>query len=81
MAKSPTHLKNWRIESSDGMRVVRLSAAGVILSDHTNEPTLFDYNTAVSVAEQVQGILSLERLIVTLVPRPQEPKPKIQEQK
>lgn len=58
--------KNWRIESFDGTRVVRITSAGIILSDSANSPTLFDYNTAKSVSEQLQGLMSLEKHIVPL---------------
>lgn len=66
--------KNWRIESSDGSRVVRITSAGIILSDSSNEAALFDYQTARSVAEQIQGIMLLEKRIVLLTTKPNEPK-------
>jgi hypothetical protein len=68
--------KNWRIESIDGSRVVRLTSAGIILSDCSNQPTLFDFQTAKSVSEQIQGIMSLEKFIVVLIPKQEEPKPR-----
>lgn len=66
--------KNWRIESSCGRYVLRITSAGIILSDAVNDPTLFDYQTAQSVCEQFQGLMSLERHIVMLNPKPQEHK-------
>lgn len=65
--------KVWRIEARDGRYVVRITDAGIVLSDAVNAPTLFDYNTARRVAEQIQGILSLEKIIVVLAVKPQDP--------
>lgn len=59
--------RNWFVTTHDETRVVRATSAGMILSDSTIDPTLYDHNTAVKVAQELGGMLSLGGVIVNLM--------------
>jgi hypothetical protein len=62
--------KIWMVCTKDELRVVRCSAAGVVLSDATISPTLFDHATAKEVMDQLGGILSAGGIPVSLMIKP-----------
>lgn len=69
MEKPPS--KCWYIETSDGQRVVRGTAAGMILSDALIDPSLYDQQTAKKIADELMGMLSLHGHVIGLVVKKQ----------
>lgn len=63
--------KKWYVEDAQG-RVVRATPAGMILSDGSNEPSLYDHQTAIKVAEQLSGMLSLQGVSIVLTAKTTE---------
>lgn len=59
--------KNWYVCTSDELRVVRCSAAGVVLSDATIDPSLYDHHTAKLVADNLMGIMGHGGVPISLI--------------
>lgn len=66
--------KNWYVCTQDERHVVRGTAAGMVISDAANDPSLYDHNTAKLVSEQLMGLLAVSGIVTSLQikPLPQE---------
>lgn len=73
MSQKPPLPKNWFIETDCGKYVVRGTPAGMLLSDALNDPSLYDYNTATKVADELAGMLAIHGVLIKLVAKSKNP--------